>query len=219
MATQPSGFFRQPQTYLLLAGAGLGYVALLFFAGFRPLTWVAGGSISAAMVGTWAAGFRGRPDASTSGSNLLEGESFAQQLQQFDQKVPQKGQMTWRQARTWATDSQKFAERIYAQDPLLQVELLEAMHTVLDLARQVAEALQVMDQIETPTYRQLAQQRLDASCDRLQSSHAQLQQLQDQVALTKLDQSASTDKTLPQRLQTLVAANKQILESPNADPP
>jgi hypothetical protein len=219
MATQQSGFWHKPQTYLLLAGTGLGYAALLLFAGSRPFTWLAGGGISAAMVGTWAAGFREQTDSITIGSNLLESESFARQLQQFDQQVPQKGQMTWRKARTWATESQKFAERIYEQDSLLQVELLEAMHTVIDLARQVAEALQVMDQIETPTYRQLAQQRLDASCDRLQSSHAQLQQLQDQVALTKLDQSTSTDRTLPQRLQTLVAANKQILETPNADPP
>ncbi len=218
MATQKPGFWRQPQTYLLLAGTGLGYAALLLVAGFRPLTWLAGGGISAAMVGTWAAGFRRQTEPSLSNSNLLEGDSFARQLQEFDQRVPQKGQMTWRRASTWATESQKFAERIYQQDPLLQVELLEAMHTVIDLARQVAEALQVIDQIETPTYRQLAQQRLEASCDRMQASHAQLQQLQDQVALAKLDQS-STSGSLPQRLQNLVAANKQILETNNPDPP
>ena len=53
----------------------------------------------------------------------------------------------------------------------------------------------------------------------MQASHAQLQQLQDQVALAKLDQSSSTGSTLPQRLQNLVAANKQILENPNPDPP
>ena len=219
MAAQQSSFWRQPQTYLLLIGTGLGYATLLLFAGPRPLTWLAGGGISAAMVGTWAAGFRRQTESYSSGSNLLEGESFARQLQQFDQQIPQKGQHTWQQAQAWATESQRFAERIYEQDPLLQVELLEAMHTVVDLARQVAEALEVIDQIETPTYRQLAQQRLKASCDRMQASHAQLQQLQDQVALAKLDQSSSTGSTLPQRLQNLVAANKQILENPNPDPP
>ncbi len=188
-------------------------------AGPRPLTWLAGGGISAAMVGTWAVGFRGQTEPSFSDSNLLESQAFAQQIQQFDQQVPQKGRSTWQQVRTWATESQRFAERIYGQDPLLQVELLEAMHTVVDLARQVAEALEVMDQIETPTYRQLAQQRLTASCDRMQSSHAQLQQLQDQVALAKLDQSSSTSSSLPQRLQNLVAANKQILEMNHPDSP
>ncbi len=219
MATLQSSFWRSPQTYLLLAGTGLGYATLLFFVGPRPLAWLAGGGISAAMVGTWATGFKGSIESFSDSSNLLEGESFAHQLQQFDQRVPQPGQSTWQRARTWATESQRFAERIYEQDPLMQVELLEAMHTVLDLARQVAEALAVRDQIETPTYRQLAQQRLEASCDRLQASHAQLQQLQDQVALAKLDQSAAGGSTLPQRLQNLVAANKQILENPHPDPP
>ena len=219
MATQKPGFWRQPQTYLLLAGTGLGYAALLLVVGARPLAWVTGGGISAAMVGTWTTGFRRPSEPLTSGSNLLESESFAQQLQQFDQRVPQKGQGTWRQVRTWAVESQRFAERIYEQDSLLQIELLEAMHTVVDLARQVAEALEVMNQIETPTYRQMAQQRLKASCDRMQASHVQLQQLQDQVALAKLDQSSAGGGTLPQRLQNLVAANQQILEANRPDPP
>jgi len=218
MATHQSGFWQQPQTYVLLLGTGLGYAVLLTIAGLRSPAILTGGGISVAMVGFWATGFRQRAQTERS-SNLLEGDFFALQLQQFDLRVPQKEQRTWQQARTWAIESQRFAERIYDQDPLLQVELLEAMHTVVDLARQVAEALEVIDQIETPTYGELAQHRLQASCDRLQASYAQLQQLQDQVALAKLDQSTSTGSTLPQRLQTLVVANRQILENRNSDSP
>jgi hypothetical protein len=218
MATSPLSFWRQPQTYLLLMGTGLGYAALVLLIGPRPLTWLAGGGISAAMVGSWAAGYRGQPKDQGPSGNFLEGEAFAEQLAQFDRQIPPKAQPIWHQARTWAMESQRFAERTYGRDPLLQVELLEAMHTVLDLARQVAEALVVIDQVETPTYRQLAQQRLDASCHRLQASHAQLQQLQDQIALAGLDPSQAPGSSLPQRLQTLVLANKQILESPPSDP-
>jgi hypothetical protein len=92
------------------------------------------------------------------------------------------------------------------------VDLLEALHTVVDLARQVAEGLAVVEQVQTPTYRQLAQQRLTASCDRLQATRAQLQQLQDQVTLASLDPETGSDSLLPQGLQTLIAANRDILE-------
>jgi tRNA A37 threonylcarbamoyladenosine biosynthesis protein TsaE len=84
---------------------------------------------------------------------------------------------------------------------------------VVDLARQVAEGLAVIEQVQTPTYRQLAQQRLTASSDRLQVTHAQLQQLQDQVTLASLDSETGRGSLLPQGLQTLIAANRDILES------
>ncbi|HIK43515.1 MAG TPA: hypothetical protein IGR64_01370 [Leptolyngbyaceae cyanobacterium M65_K2018_010] len=217
MAINWSKCLGQPQTYVLLGGTALGYAALLWLVGPRPLVWLGGGSISAAMVGNWVAGFRRSP-AVALGSDLLDPETLAYQLEPLGQRVPPAGQKIWRQAQTWAMESQRFAVRIYDRDPLLQVELLEAMHTVMDLAQQVADGLAVMDQIETPAYRQLAQQRLTASCDRLQVTHAQLQQLQDQVTLASLETGSTAASPLPQRLQTLIAANKHILES-NPPPP
>ncbi|MGF1568984.1 MAG: hypothetical protein ACFCVD_13100 [Nodosilinea sp.] len=206
-------FFGQPQTYILLTGTGLGLAALVWLAGARPLVWLAGSGVAAAMVGSWATGFRSAPNLAR-GGDLLQADTFASQLLPLSRQVPPKAQPTWRQAQTWASESQRFAARIYERDSFLQVELLEAMHTVLDLSRQVAEALAVIDQIETPTYRQLAQQRLGASCDRLQATHAQLQQLQDQVTLAGLDDDPSSASSLPHQLQTLIATNKHILEAP-----
>jgi hypothetical protein len=211
MSINWSTLFRQPQTYLLLTGVGLGYGVLLLLAGARPLAWLAGGGISAAMVGTWATGFQTK-SGTLANSDLLDATNFAARLRQLNQQVPAKSRPTWEQAEAWATESQRFAERIYERDPMLQVELLEAMHTVLNLARQVAEGLKVMDEIETPTYRKLAKQRLEASRNRLQASHSQLQQLQDQVALAGLDDAQGMSGSFPQRLQTLITANKQILE-------
>ncbi|TVP67790.1 MAG: hypothetical protein EA342_07715 [Leptolyngbya sp. LCM1.Bin17] len=209
-----TNLFKQPQTYGLVAGTALGFSALVWLAGPRPLVWLTGGGISAAMVGTWATGFRPSPAVPLDSSNLLDAPVFAAQLEAISRRVPPKAQSTWGQAHTWASESQRFATRINEQDSFLHLELLEAMHTVQDLARQVAEALAVMDNIETPAYRQLAQQRLALSCDRLQATHAQLQQLQDQVTLASLDTDPTTGSPLPQRLQTLIAANKHILEEP-----
>jgi hypothetical protein len=205
-------FWKLPQTYLLLVGLGLGYAVLWGLAGNRWLTFLGGAVIAGAMVGSWALGFRRNPSVA-SDSNLLNVEAFIYHIEPLGQRVPGSGQKTWRQVEAWAAESQQFAARIAERDPLLQMELLEALHTVVDLARQVADGLAVISQIETSTYRQLAQQRLTASRDRLQATHAQLQQLQDQVALSSLEAEAS-QASLPQSLQILISANKLILEDP-----
>lgn len=217
MAINWSKCLGQPQTYLLLAGTALGYTVLIGLAGPHTLAWLGGSGIAATMVGSWVAGFR-RSAAADLGSDLLDGETFRQQMETLGRRVPTQGQKTWRQARDWAMESQQFATRIYTRDPLLQVELLEAMYTVVDLAQQVAEGLAVIDQIETPTYRQLATQRLTASRERLEATHAQLQQLQDQVTLASLEADPTAGSSLPQRLQTLIMANKHLLED-NPPPP
>ncbi|HSM83545.1 MAG TPA: hypothetical protein VLS96_17800 [Nodosilinea sp.] len=210
-----ASFWGRPQTYLLLGGTALGYALLIGLAGPKPVVGLAGAGVAAAMVGSWAVGCRPTP-FEASGSNLLDAQTFGSQLGTLGTRVPPKAQKTWREVQAWATESQRFAAQICDRDPLLQVELLEAMHTVLDLSGQVADGLAVIDQIETPAYRQMAAQRLDASRDRLQATHAQLQQLQDQTALATLDDSSASD-TLPQRLQTLIDANKTILDH-NHDP-
>ena len=212
MGMRQSTLWGLPQTYLLLGGTALGYALLIFLAGPRPIAGLAGAGVAAAMVGSWVVGFR-PSETATDSDDLLNPQIFAGQLGTLGKRVPKPAQKTWAQVQTWASESQRFAAQIYGRDSLLQLELLEAMHTVLDLSGQVADALAVIDQIETPAYRQLAQQRLESSCDRLQATHAQLQQLQDQVALSTLD-TAGND-TLPQRLQTLIDANKTILQDPS----
>ncbi len=212
MGMRQSTLWGLPQTYLLLGGTALGYALLMVLAGPKPVAVLAGSGVAAAMVSSWAAGFRPREAIANSG-DLLDTQTFAGQLDILGQQVPSKAQKAWRDVQAWSTESQQFAARIYERDPLLQVELLEALHTVLDLSSQVADGLAVLEQIETPAYKQMAEQRLTASRDRLQATHSQLQQLQDQVALSTLDTSGND--TLPQRLQTLIDANKTILQDPS----
>ncbi|MFH7245214.1 MAG: hypothetical protein ACHWZW_20445 [Spirulina sp.] len=210
MATQRLNGWNQPQTYLLLLGTALGYGALLWLAGPKPMAILGGGGISVAMVGSWAAGCRRQAEAEPSG-DLLEAEVFLGQIEPLGKRVPTASQAIWKESLAWATASQRFADRIYDREPMLQVELLEALHTVMALSKQVAEGLAVIPQIETPTYRQLTQQRIEASRERLRDTHDQLQQLQDQVALASLDNDTPTGD-LPKGLQTLIVANKHILE-------
>ncbi|MEO1403643.1 MAG: hypothetical protein AAFV72_20695 [Cyanobacteria bacterium J06635_1] len=204
-----SRIVRLPQTYALLVGAAAGYLGFVLWLGPRPVVLASGGGIAAAMAGGWVSSFR-RQNISLNASDLLVAEVFEQQVQAIEAQMPNRGETTWRQARKWATDSQAYAAQIDQQDSLLHAELLEATHTVLGLTRQVADALQVLGKIKTPVYQQMAQARLKTSCDRLQESHHQLQQLQDQVALASLDAGTAA---LPARLQQLISANQQILNA------
>ncbi|MDJ0706774.1 MAG: hypothetical protein QNJ46_26175 [Leptolyngbyaceae cyanobacterium MO_188.B28] len=204
---------RLPQTYGLLAGALAGYVGFVLWLGPRPVVWISGGGIAAVMAGGWVSSFR-RQAISQSPSDLLVTAVFEQQMNTIEAKVPNRAEAVWRQTRQWARESQVFAAQIAQQDPLLQVELLEATHTVLGLAQQVADALQVLGKIQTSAYQQMAQQRLQTSCDRLQETHQRLKQLQDQVALASLDAETAA---FPNRLHQLIEANQQILKSTSID--
>lgn len=202
--------WNQPQTYLLLLGTALGYGALLWLTGPKPIALLGGGGISVAMVGSWMAGCRSSAEEELSG-DLLNPEVFRSQIVPLGKRVPGPTQPTWKEAQAWAIASQRFAARISEREPMLHGDLLEALHTVMALSQQVAEGLAVIPQIETPTYRHLTQQRIEASRERLRETHNQLQQLQDQVALASLD-SDTPSGDLPKGLQTLIVANKHILE-------
>ncbi|MGD1858240.1 MAG: hypothetical protein ACFB2W_28725 [Leptolyngbyaceae cyanobacterium] len=199
---------RQPQTYLLLLGTAFGYGLLIALAGNRPVAWVGGGAVATVMASSWVTGYRSASVGAHDDSNLLNASTFQRRIETIQAEVAR--DRTWQPVKDWALQSQTFAVRICDREPTLRPELLEALYTVVELAQQVADGLRVQAQIQTPKYQQMAKKQLQQSCDRMQQTHQQLQQLQDQVALASLSQG---DASLPRRLETLIAANKEILET------
>ena len=210
MAINWSALGRQPHSYILLLGIAFGYGLLLAFAGNRPVVWVGGGVVATAMAVSWVTGYRSSPVSENDHSDLLNAVSFQRRIEAIQAQVTRDRYQTWQSVKAWALQSQTYAERICDREPTLRTELLEALYTVVNLAQQVADGLQVQAQLQTPTYQKIAQKQLQQSCDRMQQTHQQLQQLQDQVALASLSQG---DTSLPQRLEILIAANKEILEN------
>ncbi|MBD1912934.1 MULTISPECIES: hypothetical protein [unclassified Leptolyngbya] len=209
---------RSPQTYLLLVGLGLGYGGLLHWQGTRPVVWVCGGAIALITLAAWIWQNRPQPQLEGATDNLLDPVVFRERLKIVERQLPNAAQPEWTQAQSWALQIQQSAESIAQREPSLTPDLLEALHTVLDLSGQVAGALQVTQKIQTESYRQLAQEQLAKSSDRLRETWTQMQQLQDQLALSALEQQAAQTEPLPAQLRLLITHNKTTLQTSDHPP-
>jgi hypothetical protein len=202
--------FQIPQTYLLLVGILLGLSIFLSWVGIRLFTVILGGLISLVMLGFWIKYLSSI--FSQSRANLLELDSFLQQLNSIAAKLGQKSPFPWSKAETYGQESQQFCQTIVQRESTLTPELIETLYTVLDLSNQVVEAILALEKVQTESYRDLAQKHLDTSLNRLQYTHNQLQQLQDQVLLSSLENPEISTR-LPLYLQELINVNRSSLEN------
>ena len=198
-----------PQTYFLIVGTGLGYLNLIIWLGSRPLTLIVGGAIAGGMVAAWFGKLR--QFYAFGGANLLDSAIFLNELAKMERKLAGRTDANWEQTLIWAKEIQIFAQRIASRESILVPELLETLYTVLSLGEQVAESLLALEQMETETYRNLTQQHLQTSCQRVQETHRLLQQLQDRVLLSSLEASGG-QASLPRSLRVIIAENKTVLD-------
>lgn len=206
MTTRSHHSFRLSQTHLLLAGLSIGYVSFVSWLGMRSIVLLSGAAIAGTAIVSW---YRQPRKAAPSTANLLQADVFLNQVCCLDDRIPEASQTLWRSVKQQAEAIQQIAAPLAHQEPAFIPDLLETLHTVLDLAEQLAQALQVKQQVQTPRYRKLAQQQLQNSLDRLQQTHDQLQELRDQIALGSLERrSLNASTVISTRLQTLIAENE-----------
>lgn len=198
---------RSPHTYFLLAVLTTGYIAYVLWLGLRWIVFLSGAVIVAGAIAFWIRQFP-RPKPLSTIANLLQPEIFLSHLNTLKSPTSEATEPHWRSAHQQAEAIQHIAKQIAQREPTLIPDLLETLHTVLDLADQFGQALQVSQQVQTPHYQQLAQQRLQHSEVRLQQTHDQLQALHDQIALEHLErQSLTLTSGISERLRILIAEN------------
>lgn len=201
--------FRLPQTYFLIVGVGLSYISFILWLGIRPVVLLIGGAISILMLASWV--WKLRQIQSLAKANLLDQDIFLAQLTKLQRKLAGHSYSDWEQVLYWGRETQVFAVRIASREPELTPELIETLYTVLALSDQVAEAVIAREEIETEIYRNLTEQHLQKSYNRVQETYNQLQQLQDQIVLSSLETSG-VKAGLPRRLRLLIADNKTALQ-------
>lgn len=227
--------FRLPQTIWLLVGVGLAYLSFITVLGIQLIALLSGGTIALITIVLWVKQIQ--PYLVQAFTNVLDRNIFLAQLRSIKPAFitispptilrhttywvenPHNSstlitrRLAWQQTYQWAKEAHQYAEQIANQEATLTPELLEALYTVLALVELIVRALEVLDQVKTSTYKHLAQQHFQASCDRLQATHNQLQQLHDQVMLSDLHHPLNSSETdLPHRLQLIVDANKLTLQ-------
>lgn len=207
--------FQLPQTRYLLIGVGLGYLSFIFWLGIRLLVLISGAVIALLAIAIWYLQLQPQKNSSALSANLLQAEVFLSHLNLLNNQIPTTSKSHLQFVQKQAQTIQQLATDIAQQESALIPDLLETLHTVLDLVAQLVQALQVRKQIKTPHYQELAQQQLQSSLNRLQQTCQKLQELHDQLALDGLERRTfNTTHVLSTRLQLLIAENERwILEN------
>jgi len=202
--------WKTPQAAFLGLGILLAYVFLILWQGNRPIVWGLGGLASLTAIVAWT--LSDQQPAKTVMASLLDPPYFAEQLSALEALLADPRHPLWQTAKAAALESQTMAVHILERESLLLSELLETLHTVQDLAKQIVDGLTILGTMKTAAYRQLAEEKLRISADRLQQTRSQLQELQDQVTLASLEQQLAVSAPLPERLKLLIVENKNSLQ-------
>lgn len=208
---------RPPSLRWLLAGLTVGYGGLVLWQGLRLVVLITGGAITAAAITAWYCFPKPQSrNLAASSTNLLELEVWRWRLANLEPLLPTVTQPQWQKTVQQAVAIHPLVTQIAQQEPTFIPDLIETLHTVLELVDQLSRALQTTQRVQMPHYQALAQQQLRRSQTRLQQTHEQLRELHDQLMLTDLTQrSQSIVSGISIRLQLITAENAQsLLESP-----
>ncbi|YAF97040.1 MAG: hypothetical protein AB3A66_05030 [Nodularia sp. CChRGM 3473] len=215
--TQPKRYyFRLNHTQILLIGLLIGYFGFVFWLGIRLTVLLSGAVIVLLAIASWYMQLKSQKNSpSVTSTNLLQTEVFISHLNHLNHQIPDNSLSLWIAVQQQAQTIQQITKQIAQQESTFTPDLLETLHTVLDLVAQLVEALQVTQKVQTPRYQELAQRKLQRSQKRLQQTHDQLQELHDQIALETLERrSIYAPNLISKQLQMLIVDNeKGLLEN------
>ena len=184
----------------------------VFILGWRLIVLLTGGAIAFTSSIYWFWQIHSPSSSQSLSSNLLQGDVFAEHLAYSQRRVPAAHLRVWAGAQTQATSIQTNAEQIALRESMLIPDLLETLHSTLDLTEQIAEALYLLNQMQTAQYQTQTQQQLQKSLARLEVTHNQLQTLNDQFAWEHLEQRSHYTSALASGLQIVVSENEKVCE-------
>lgn len=201
-----------PHTLVLLIALAIGSLGFVLWLGLRWVVALGSLAICTAAIAAWQRQITHQKRlslATVNSANLLNKEVFSAHIRHIENQFPDISQTLWCSARQQAEAIQQLAVDIAQKESTLIPELLEALHTILDLVEQLAQALKAVKQVKTYRCQQLAQQQLHSNQRRLQCTHDQLQELCDRMTLDTLQRQASTSVSeVHTWLQTLILDNE-----------
>jgi hypothetical protein len=199
-----------PETRYFLVGVVGGLIIFILQLGGRWIVLLSGGAIALGACIYW---FWQTRSSKAEAANLLQLDVFVAHLDCDKARVPPQKLEAWMTAQDQALTIRAIAAQLAQRESLLIPDLLETLHSTLDLTEQTAEALHLTTQIQTPDFQNRAQQQMQASLERLQATQQQLQTLADRFAWEGLEQRTSQETSaLASGLRVLTTENERSCE-------
>lgn len=202
---------RQSQTPLLFTGLFISYAGFILWLGVRLIVLLSGAVIVVLTITFWYVQLkRQKTKSSAISANLLQPDVFLSHITYLNKQIPDASQPLWQSVQEQALAIQQITTQIAQQESTLTPDLLETLHTIIDLIELLVQAVQVTAKVQTLHYRELAQKQLENSLNRLQQTQDQLQELHDQLAFDNLGRpTLSIPNVISIRLQTLIKENER----------
>lgn len=201
--------YHLPHTLILLLAIALGSFGMVLWLGLR---WIVVAIISTAAIAIWQRQLnqhRRMLSTMPNAANLLQKDVLLSHLNHVERQYSDIPHSFWVLARQQAEAIQAVAAQIAQKESAFIPDLLQTLHTVLDLVKQLAQALRALREVKTYRYQQLAQQQLYSSHKRLEQTRTQLQKLRDQMILDTLQQPSLTSSAeIATWLQALITENE-----------
>ncbi|WP_427158885.1 hypothetical protein ACQFX9_23415 [Aliinostoc sp. HNIBRCY26] len=203
-------------TQLLIVGLLIGYLGFVFWLGVRWIVIFSGAVIVALAIASWRWQLKRQNTIALDDTvNLLQADVFVNHINYRESKIPEASQVLWRSVKQQAVTIHQIAVEISQEESTLTPDLLETLHSILELIDRLVQALQVNTKVQTPYYQELTKQQLQSCLTRLQDTQDKLQELHDQIALDNLgNPMLNHTSVISSRLQTLINENTRgIIEN------
>jgi hypothetical protein len=198
------------ETRYFMIGVAVGLMVFIGQLGLRPIVLLSGIAIVLAALIYWF--WQTRSTAKANSTNLLELDVFVACLDGLKAGIPVLQLEAWKAVQDKTLTIWAIAAQLAKQESLLLPDLLETLHSTLELAERSAEALCLSEQMQTPSFQDKARRQMPRSFERLQITQTQLQTLADQLAWERLE-ARSTDSTsvLSSGLRGLIIENEKTI--------
>ncbi|MEL6554398.1 MAG: hypothetical protein AAFQ63_13160 [Cyanobacteria bacterium J06621_11] len=187
------------------------YSLYLYWLGLRPIVMLSGLVIVTIALFSLVTDSKPSP---TTNNNLLDPVVFYAQLQTLFHRpttltLDKTARSHWQ--KTYATSKSIHSTTVVIaqQESLFIPDLLDTLHTVLELISQYVQAFHATQSMKTLVYQKVAQQQLLTSSHRLAQTQQQLQELHDQLLAEGIvTRSPHVTSGVSTRLQTLTDNNR-----------
>jgi hypothetical protein len=213
-------WFKLSHSRYLLISLFLSYLGFIYWQGIRVIVIVSGAFILGLALFAWAKQLQRlkhhNTNSQTKVPSLLQAGDFAQIINALARRIPQTSYPLWQPIQQQAQKISSLTIAIAQKEPTFIPDLLETLHTVIALVKQLSEILQVIGSVHTSHYQASVQHQLQHSQARLQQTQDQLQAFHDQIVVEQLDQHSAqiNFSVLSDRLRALISENtSSILEN------